>query len=251
MKTAHYLILTIGVLCLIYYGVIIAYAGIGSSFAWFWLLGGMFCILLFMLMKHMIIRNIVLPRPVTYTIGGIFLAGICAFVIIESVIIYHANRKTDPDVDYLIVLGAQIRGTSITKSLYNRLKIAEAYLKENPETLVIVSGGQGPGEDMSEASAMKEFLIKNGIDEDRIILEDRSTNTMENILYSKKLIESDDARVAVVTNGFHIFRSTRIAKRQGLRNVQGLSAPSDRILLVSYYVREVLAVIKDFLFGNM
>ena len=154
-------------------------------------------------------------------------------------------------MDYLIVLGAQIRGTRITNSLYKRLKTAETYLKENPDTLVIVSGGQGSGEDITEAQAMKEFLIENGIREDRILVEDKSTNTHENILYSKKLINRADAKVAVVTNGFHIFRSIGIAKKQGLENVQGLSAPSDPILLVNYYIREVFGVVKDFLFGNM
>jgi len=251
MKIIDYIILAIGIICLIYYGVITGYAGTGASFSRFWLLVGILCILLFLIIRYMIIKNIILPRPIRYLIGGFVLAGICIFLFIEGLIIYHANKKADPDMDYLIVLGAQIRGTRITNSLYKRLKTAETYLKENPDTLVIVSGGQGSGEDITEAQAMKEFLIENGIREDRILVEDKSTNTHENILYSKKLINRADAKVAVVTNGFHIFRSIGIAKKQGLENVQGLSAPSDPILLVNYYIREVFGVVKDFLFGNM
>ena len=94
-------------------------------------------------------------------------------------------------------------------------------------------------------------MIENGIDEDRILMEDKSTNTNENILYSKKLISKDNAKVALVTNGFHVFRSVSIAKKQGLTNIQGLSAPSDKILTISYYVREVFGVVKYFVFGNM
>lgn len=251
MKIIHYLLLTIGVFCLIYYGVIISYAGTGSSFSWFWLLVGILCICLFMLMRYMAKINVILPRPVRYLISFFALCGLCIFLLIEGMIIYHAKRDADTDMDYLIVLGAQVRGTRITNSLYRRLKASEIYLKENPETLVIVSGGQGPGEDITEAEAMKNFLLENGIESERILVEDKSTNTVENILYSKELITKDDAKVAVVTNGFHVFRSISIARKQGLTNIQGLAAPSDRVLFINYYVREVLGVIKDFVFGNI
>lgn len=251
MKIINFLIPAIGILCLIYYGIIICYAGTGSSFSWFWLLAGIFCVLLFALMRYMKGKHAVLPQPVRIAAAVLVLTGMCVFLLIEGLIIYHASKKADPDMDYLIVLGAQIRGTRITKSLYKRLKKAEIYLKDNPGTLVIVSGGQGPGEDIPEAQAMKEFLLENGITEDRILVEDRSTNTLENIIYSKEIISNDGARVAVATNGFHVFRSIGIAKKQGMTNIQGLSAPSDPVLFINYYVREVFGVIKDFLYGNM
>jgi DUF218 domain. len=249
MKTA--IILIIGILCLIYYGVIVGYAGTGSSFAWFWLLAGIFCVALYILIRYLARKNISLPGPVRYVIAGFIVIGIGIFLFVECLIIFHANKKADPHMDYLIVLGAQIRGTRITNSLYKRLKTAEAYLKENPDTRVIVSGGRGPGEDIPEAHAMRDFLTENGIGADRILVEDKSANTVENILYSKKLIKAYDTKVAVVTNEFHIFRATKIAEKQGLVNIQGLSAPSDPILFINYYVREVMGVIKDYLFGNM
>lgn len=251
MKIINFIILAIGVFSLIYYGVIISYSGTGSSFSWFWLLTGTLCIGLFVIIGCMIRKNILLPQPVRYIVTFLVLAGVCIFLFIESLILYHANRDAEPDMDYLIVLGAQIRGTRITNSLKKRLNASEIYLKTNSDTLVIVSGGQGPGEDISEAEAMKKYLMDNGIAEERILVEDRSTNTVENIKYSKKLIVEEDAKVALVTNGFHVFRSVSIAKKQGLENIQGLSAPSDPILLISYYVREALGVIKDFAFGNM
>lgn len=251
MRIINYLVLAIGIFSLIYYGRIISYAGAGSSFSWFWLFVGIFCTGLFVVIGYMLKKNIHLPQPVRYILAFLVIAGVCIFIIIEGLIIYSANKDADPNMDYLIVLGAQIRGTRITNSLRKRLEAAEVYLKENPETLVIVSGGKGPGEDISEAEAMKGYLITNGINEKRILMEDQATNTVQNILYSKELIDKVNAKVAVVTNGFHVYRSVSIAKKQGMTNVQGLSAPSDPVLFISYYVREVLGVMKDFAFGNM
>ena len=170
---------------------------------------------------------------------------------------YDIDYIEDPerDADYVIVLGAQVRGTRITKSLRYRLDIALEYLEENPSAKVIVSGGQGSGEDISEAAAMKGYLIERGLEAERILLEDRSVNTAENIRFSKELIEADggseEASVVIATNSFHVFRALRIAAKQGLTQVSGLSARNDQILMASYYVRECLAIIKDFLWGNI
>lgn len=251
MKIINFILLIIGIFSLIYYGVILSYAGRGSSFSWFWLFVGIFCISMFLAIGYMIRRNISLPTTIGYILTSLIIVGISIFVMIEGLIIYHANKEADPNMDYLIVLGAQIRGTRITNSLHKRLQASEAYLLDNPDTLVIVSGGQGPGEDIPEAEAMKRYLIENGIDEDRIIVEDQSRNTVQNIMYSKELITKEDAKVAVVTNGFHVFRAISIAKKQELIKVQGLAASSDSILVISYYVREVLAVMKDFVYGNL
>lgn len=251
MRIISFLILAIGIFSLTYYGLIINYSGAASSFSWFWLFAGILCIGLFLSIGYILKKNIHLPQPLRYILAIMVITGACIFILIEGIIIYNANKEADPNMDYLIVLGAQIRGTRVTNSLQKRLEEAEVYLKDNPETLVIVSGGQGPGEDISEAEAMKNYLIANGINESRILMEDQSTNTVQNILYSRKLIEKDDAMVAVVTNGFHVYRSVSIAKKQGMANIQGLSAPSDPILFLSYYVREVLGVMKDFAFGNM
>ncbi|HPU64061.1 MAG TPA: YdcF family protein, partial [Mobilitalea sp.] len=179
MKTVDFLILATGIFSLIYYGIIICYAGIGAAFSRFWLLAGISCVILFISIRYMRIRNITLPWPARYGFIGIVLAGICTILFIEGLIIFHAGKKAGPDAEYLIVLGARIRGTKITRSLYMRLKTAEVYLKDNQKTLVIVSGGQGPGEDISEAEVMKKFLLENGIEEKRILTEDKSKNTLE------------------------------------------------------------------------
>lgn len=244
------LLLVLGLLSLMYYGVILSYAGINSSFAWFWLAAGIGCLLLCVAIKYMKYHDLSLPRSLRF--GGIllFTLGMCIFTVVEGTLIYHANQKPDKNVDYLIVLGAQVRGTRITKSLKKRLDSAATYLKENETTKAIVSGGKGPGEDIAEAEAMMNYLIQQGIAKDRIVQENQSTNTKENIEFSKRLIKETDATVAIVTNGFHIFRATSIAKKQNIGQVQGLSAPSDSILFINYYVREGIAVLKDKLVGN-
>jgi uncharacterized SAM-binding protein YcdF (DUF218 family) len=182
--------------------------------------------------------------------GGLIGIGIITFICIEGAIIGHSKQKADAGINYIIILGAQVRGTEITKNLIKRLNAAISYLKDNPETITIVSGGKGDSETLTEAEAMKQYLLQHNIKESHIIKEDRSRNTFENVLYSKSLLKSGGT-VAIVTNGFHIYRSICIAKKQGLNQAQGLAAPTDRILAVNYYFREAVGVLKDKLLGNL
>jgi uncharacterized SAM-binding protein YcdF (DUF218 family) len=224
------LCLVLGMLCLLYYGIITVYAGLGTAFAWFWLCAGLGLIILGLIINYMTKHEIRLPNLLKFLIIAASSVGLCLFLIIEGTIIYYSAKKAEPGADYMIVLGAQVRGTTITKSLKKRLDTAAEYLKDNPETVTIVSGGQGTGEDITEAEAMLRYLISKGIEPARIMKEDRSTNTNENILFSRKLMKDSSSSVIIVTNGFHIFRSLSIAKKQGMSDIQGLAAPSDRIL---------------------
>jgi uncharacterized SAM-binding protein YcdF (DUF218 family) len=159
--------------------------------------------------------------------------------------------KPEKNLDYIIVLGAQVRGDKPSKSLYRRIEVAAQYLKDNPETVAIVSGGMGNGENISEAQCMYEYLIDMGIDGDRIILEDKSTSTEENIDFSMKIIKElshKDAKVGIITNNFHIFRAKCICQKQGLQ-VVGIPAKSDEILLLNYMVREAFGLVEHKLRG--
>ena len=231
-----------GIFCLVYYGIITMYAGVGTAFAWFWICAAISLFLLSLVIIYLMKNEIKLPSLIRHIVITIML---------EGTIIYHSQKEAKPGAEYLIVLGAQVRGDRITKSLKYRLDTAKDYLNSNLETKVIVSGGQGPGENLSEAEAMSRYLVERGIDENRIIMEANSTNTVENIQFSKKLLPNENVSIGVVTNGFHVFRSICIAKKQGLTDVQGLAAPSDQILTINYYVREAAGVMKDLLFGNI
>jgi uncharacterized SAM-binding protein YcdF (DUF218 family) len=233
----------------LYYIIIVTYNGPQTAFSEFWLFAFLTGTLLCILLKYFLMHGVKLPPSWSMLSGILIGIGIIIFICIEGAIVSRSKQYANAGMNYIIVLGAQVRGTEITKNLIKRLNTAITYLRDNPETIVIVSGGKGESEALTEAEAMKQYLLRHYIRENRIIKEDRSRNTFENILYSKSLIKSGKT-VAIVTNGFHIFRSMRIAGKQGL-TVQGLAAPTDALLAVNYYVREVVGVLKDKLVGNI
>lgn len=243
--------LVLGILCLLYYCIITIYAGVGTAFAWFWICAGLGFLLLSVIIRYIMSHGIKLPALVRFLFLGGLCVGICIFILLEGTIIYYSTKQAKAEAEYLIVLGAQVKGTVVSKSLKKRLDTAIDYLEENPKTRVIVSGGQGPGEYITEAEAMMRYLAGRGIAQDRIIKEDRSTSTYENIRFSKLLMEDEEASLVIVTNGFHVFRALSIAKKQGLTKAEGLAAPSDRLLILNYYVREAAGLLKDFVFGNI
>jgi uncharacterized SAM-binding protein YcdF (DUF218 family) len=170
-----------------------------------------------------------------------FYVGFLHYKIIE-----HSKMDVPENVDYIIILGARVKGTVPSLALKYRIDHAAMYLKENPETIAIASGGKGPGEDISEAESIKRELVGHGIDESRIILEDKSTDTYENIRYSKEFIPENAESGLVVTNDFHIFRAKMIAENEDLQ-IDGLPAKTPIQAVVKSYLREYLALTKYFI----
>ncbi|MCD8502871.1 MAG: YdcF family protein [Bacillaceae bacterium] len=121
----------------------------------------------------------------------------------HSLIVRTMNMDTPGEIDHMIVLGAKVNGDVMSLSLYYRVREALQYLQENENTKVIVAGGQGKGEWITEAEAMASYFIKNDISEDRIIKEERSTTTLENIAFSRELIGEDVKELVIVTNDYH------------------------------------------------
>ncbi|MCD2491417.1 YdcF family protein [Lacrimispora sp. NSJ-141] len=243
----------VALMSVIYYCMIVSYAGIQASFSGFWLilgiLAGVLAVLLSMKKIHMTFRHF--PLWVKVPLRTTIVLGILCFAAVEGFIMLHMFSSPEEPVDYLIVLGAQVRGDTVTKSLKYRLDTAADYLGEHPDTRVIVTGGKGPGENISEAAAMRNYLMDRGIDKKRIVLERYATNTVQNLLYSKSLLVSSKVSVGVVTNSFHVFRSVSIARKLGMENVTGIAAESDKLLLPNYMVREFFAVVKDKFLGNI
>lgn len=197
-----------------------------------------------------------IPKPVIIGIKTLVISGIALFIIIEGIIINESMKTPTKEADYLIVLGAKVNGTSPSQILGYRIDKAAEYLKEHPDTKVIVSGGQGADEGISEAEAMYEGLVKRGIDASRIFQETESTSTKENLDFSIQLMEKKgvnlkEENVIIVTTNFHVFRGVKIAEKAGLINVEGLSAKSVWYLVPFHYVREFLAIIKNVVLGNM
>lgn len=176
-----------------------------------------------------------------------------SFLIIVLIIIININTQPKPGADAFIVLGAGLRGDIITQPLAARLDKAIEYLTSNNNTVVVVSGGQGPDESITEAYAMKEYLISNGIDSNRIIEEDKSTSTYENFKFSKEILDkkflNKNYRVVFATNDFHVFRAKMIAHDAGL-NADATGAKSRYYMIPNFYLREYLAIFKYLILSN-
>ena len=178
----------------------------------------------------------------------IFFAG-CLFVV--GMIVFLASAGTRNAADgkekAIIVLGASVRGTTVSALLAQRLDAALEYYQQNPEVLIVVSGGQGPGEDVSEARAMADYLTARGVPEDRILLEQESSSTQENLLFSRALLEQHgvgmDDPVACVTNGFHVYRAQHYARLAGFSDVRAVSAPTSAGVWLQCYLREICGVL--------
>ena len=170
--------------------------------------------------------------------------GLVYFVIIEIPIIDEASGDGDFDADYLIVLGAAVHGDTPSLSLVERLEAAKDYLIKHPDTVVIVSGGQGSGENVSEARAMYEWLCANGVVPTRIIMEDKASSTYENLKFSREIINelSDDATVAVVSSEYHLCRAKLIAKTLGMEIHTVAAQTTYFTVMLNYFIREAFGV---------
>ena len=170
----------------------------------------------------------------------------------QVLILGQSGSQGEPGLDYIVVLGAQVRPDgSPSGVLQYRLEAACAYLEDNPRTRCIVSGGQGPNEPCSEADGMADYLESRGIAAERIMREDRSLNTQQNIQNSMAFLDAESDRVGIVTNDFHIFRATRIAQKAGIQHVCGIAAYSVPWYQPNNMLREGMGIVKDFLAGNL
>lgn len=181
-------------------------------------------------------------------ISAIFVCMLIYVIVVHLAITATAKKEPPANVEYVLVLGAKINGEELSLSLYNRVKKALEYLEDNPNTKVIVSGGQGPGELITEAEAMARYFMSNGVVKERIIKEELSTNTYENIKYSKELL-GDQKEVVIVSNDFHLFRASVIAKRLDLEPYT-LAAETPTIVKANLWAREYIAVIKTMIFDR-
>jgi uncharacterized SAM-binding protein YcdF (DUF218 family) len=185
-------------------------------------------------------------KRIWFIAGLLLLIMLVYFSVLHMKIKNHSLMTAEANVDYLIILGAKVNGTVPSLALQYRIDTAAEYMKNYTDTVAIASGGKGPGEDISEAEAIKTRLIEHGISEERIIVEDQSTDTVENIKFSKQLLTDEWNSGLVVTNDFHIYRAQSIARDQGLE-LAGLPADTPAVAVVKSYGREYLAITKYYL----
>lgn len=226
------------------------FMGYGTKFFLVWgVLGIFFGFLMWLMLRPDILEKI--PMWIKWSFIVICIIGVMVFATVEGMILDRFGSVPAPGADYCIILGAQWKEHGPSYVLQKRLDAAVGYLEQNEGTKVIVSGGQGSNEPITEAEGMKQYLIAKGIEENRIICEEKSTNTYENLANSSAYLDIKSDRVVLVTNNFHVFRACGIARKYGYEHLEGLSAGSYPAMLPNNLLREFLGVIKDTYVGNL
>lgn len=209
---------------------------------------------LYLLVLYIRKRSPKLGKVLLIILSFCVVIGFCAAIVI-GVFIWKAGIG-DPNVqcDYVVVLGAGVNGTVPSLSLQDRLDAAYAYLVNHPDTICIVSGGQGDGENISEAECMARELTARGIPQQQIWLEDQSTTTRENLRFSMELIEkrtgSRPEEIGLITSEYHQFRANRFAAEQGVKAL-GIPAETSWVSLrINYFLREIAAVLYYVILGG-
>lgn len=182
-------------------------------------------------------------------LGALVFGGLLGLVLSGS----HDAVQGNPQV--MVVLGCQVKPWGPSVLLQDRLDKALDYLKDHPEVVVVVSGGQGENEPTTEAQGMADYLVDHGFARENILLETQSHNTHQNLTYSARHLEEAgvDIRegVVIVSNGFHLTRAKMLAGRAGYENVSTLAAPSSHLpSRLKMYIREPLALVKSFVFDR-
>lgn len=237
--------LIIGILCLFYFVLIICYAGLSEWFMWIWMLAGG----VFLLQWRLLLYERLHPESrVSLLTGSIFLVMLCAVSLIVWLgvkVINGMQVVPRQDLEYVLVLGARVKEDRPTRALRKRLDTAIAYAQKNPETTFILAGGQGPDEGISEAQCMYQYMKEKGMDVQRLIMEDKSTSTRENMCFSAVFLNREKDSVGIVSNNFHIYRALLLAKKVGYQNIWGIPAPSDFWMQPHYVLREIAALFKE------
>lgn len=193
-------------------------------------------------MRHPLLKafSILLSLSITYLL---FLAAMYAFSALLNLI--HLREKQN--FAYIIVLGCGILGEKMTPLLRNRVEKGISLLKKNPQAKLILSGGMGPGESITEAECMKRYVLAQGIPSSKIITEDKSKNTYENLLFSKRIIEEDSSvektSIAIVTTSYHVFRALILAKKLHIP-CKGFGGKTKWYFTLNAILREFVAYLK-------
>lgn len=250
MPVGSVILMIIGAACLLYCIGIALFMGYGTRFFLVWGAAGAVFAGLGALTANQAFMEWIpgWARAAAIAAGAL---GLLLFLVVEGCILSGFGAQPPAGADYCIVLGAQWKSHGPSDVLRRRLDGAVRYLKDNPETLCIVSGGQGSNEPMSEAQGMYDYLTAAGIEAERITMEDQSTNTYYNLYYSAGLLDKKENTAVIVTNNFHVFRAVGIAKKMGYEKVYGLAASSYPGMVPNNLLREFFGVVKDFFIGNL
>lgn len=252
IKSTIFLLNTTSVLSVIYFIMIAFYSGIKTSFLWFWPFLAVCAAAASFLLRYAQPRRTAAPwRIVSPALMALVWLAFLVLFFTECRILRSATDAPEENAEYMIILGAQVRGDKPSLSLQARIDTAAEYLLAHPAMTAICSGGQGKGENKSEAAAIRDGLLAAGVSSDRIFLEEASTSTAQNLRFCQKLLPSSDTPVVIVTNDFHCHRAGLIAEKCGYENASTLAAGQFLLTTPHYFLREFFALLKDFIVGNL
>ena len=238
----------ISLIMVIYGSIVLFLIGPFRIFSFFYLLSG---ITLFLCVRSADLIRGFFPEKIRKVLLVCIGLAILIFLATEALIVSFSMRPCEKGADYVIVLGSQIRENGPSMDYQARLDSAFAYLSENRDSLVICTGAKGDSEPITEAEGGKRYLMGKGIEEKRILTEDESFSTLQNLKNAKKIIEKktriEDAKVVIVSADYHLFRASYIAGKLGYENVSCKGGHGLWILLPHYYTREFFALGKELL----
>lgn len=243
----------LAMLCLAY-SLMIYMIGSGTFSYLIWLGGALFFGICFFLSENG--RWAEVPAGIRYA-SYVFLAiTAVVFLVCQVAILSHFSDKGENDLDYIIVLGAQMRDSGPSPAYRYRLERTKEYLDLNNGTLCITTGGKGSNEPVSEGAGGMDYLISHGISPDRITAETKSADTAQNIQNAFKIIEekegnTDNLKIGIVTNGFHVFRGVHIARGLTQAKICGIAAYMQPQYIPNNVARETFGVLRDFMAGRL
>lgn len=262
MPAIAILFLLVGLAC-IAFGVVYRLNESKMRFHLFWIVFGAVLAVLGVVMATGVWHT--LPFLVRMLVGITLAAFLVYELVAHALILRHFHDAGVPGLDYIIVLGAQVFETGPGRTLVTRLDTAATYLAANPRTRCITCGGQGNNEPESEARSAAEYLKQRGVDPTRIILEEHSHSTLQNLENAKRLIQPLlspttppsnqsqlaqsptlplQSRIGIVTNDYHLFRALMLARKAGLENTVGIAAKAPARFPINNTVRETFALLK-------
>ena len=229
------------------------FALIGYSFSALIFAGIGALLLVYALLGQLSRNNKKAARTAVRVLSMVVVLGLAIFISALVPVSMAAKSDRDPEAEYVIVLGAGLNGVYPSLSLLNRLTAALWYLEEYPDAVAIVSGGQGEGEHITEAEAMRVWLEGRGVDPGRIIKEERATSTVENIAFSLDIIKErggdTTGAVAIVSSEYHLYRAKVIGESMGARPLVVAGGTGNAALRANYFMREACGVIYMWVFG--
>ncbi len=249
-KWLHYILMLAGVLGVLDTALVFTYTGMNVGTLFPGAAGSIIIVYVYIRLWVRKGQPVIQNPTIRKLVCALVILSILSFIFLEALIAYNSSLQEDIKAEYVIILGAGLHGSEITLTLQERLIKGIEYLEKYPDAKVIVSGGLGFGETVTEAEAMERYLLSRGIAAGRIVKEDKATSTMENFVFSKEILQKagrkDITRIVVITSDFHMLRAKLLARRVGFEPY-GITCSTPVSVRVNSHIREYFALIKSFL----